>query len=41
VKSGFVKSIGEDADGELYVVTGNFTPTGLQGRVWKIIDAAE
>ena len=41
VKSGFVKSIGQDADGELYAVTGNFTPTGLQGRVWKIIDASE
>jgi glucose/arabinose dehydrogenase len=40
-KSGFVKSIGQDADGELYAVTGNFTPTGLQGRIWKIIDASE
>ena len=41
VKSGFVKSIGEDADGELYAVTGLFTPTGLRGRVWKIIDATK
>lgn len=41
VRSGFMKSIGEDADGELYAVTGNFTPTGLQGRIWKIIDASE
>ena len=41
VKSGFVKSIGQDADGELYAVTGNFTPTGLAGRVWKIIDGSD
>jgi glucose/arabinose dehydrogenase len=41
VKSGFLKSIGQDADGELYAVTGLFTPTGLRGRVWKIIDAAQ
>ena len=41
VKSGFMKSIGQDADGELYAVTGNFTATGLEGRVWKIIDASE
>jgi glucose/arabinose dehydrogenase len=41
VKSGFMKSIGQDADGELYAVTGNFTPTGLQGRIWKIIDASQ
>jgi glucose/arabinose dehydrogenase len=41
VKSGFLKSIGQDAAGELYAVTGNFTPTGLQGRVWKIIDGSE
>ena len=40
-KSGFMKSIGQDADGELYAVTGNFTPTGVQGRIWKIIDATE
>ena len=39
-KAGFVKSIGEDADGELYAVTGLFTPTGLRGRVWKIIDGS-
>ncbi len=39
VKSGFMKSIGEDAEGELYAITGNFTPTGLAGRIWKIIDA--
>jgi glucose/arabinose dehydrogenase len=40
LRSGFMKSVGEDADGELYAVTGNFTPTGLGGRVWKIVDAA-
>ena len=39
VKSGFMKTVGQDADGELYGITGNFTPTGLQGRIWKIIDA--
>jgi hypothetical protein len=38
-KSGFIKSMGQDAEGELYAITGNFTPTGLQGRVWKIIGA--
>ena len=37
VKSGFMKSIGQDAEGELYAITGNVTPTGLQGRIWKII----
>ena len=37
----FMTSIGHDADGELYAVTRNFTPTGLQGRFWKIIDASE
>jgi glucose/arabinose dehydrogenase len=41
VRSGFMKSIGQDADGELYAITGNFTPTGLEGRVWRIIDASE
>jgi glucose/arabinose dehydrogenase len=41
VKSGFVKSIGQDAAGELYAITGNFTPTGLEGRVWKIVAASE
>ena len=41
VKSGFMKSVGQDADGELYAVTGNFTPTGLEGKVWKIVDASE
>jgi glucose/arabinose dehydrogenase len=41
VKSGFMKRVGQDAEGELYAVTGNFTPTGLQGRIWKIIDASE
>lgn len=40
-KSGFMKSIGEDAEGELYAITGNFTPTGLEGRIWRIIDASE
>lgn len=38
-RAGFVKSIGQDAEGELYAVTGLFTPTGVRGRVWKIIDA--
>lgn len=41
VKSGFMKSIGQDAAGELYAVTGNFTPTGLQGRIWKIVDGSD
>jgi hypothetical protein len=41
VRSGFMKSIGQDADGELYAITGNFTPSGLEGRIWKIIDASE
>jgi glucose/arabinose dehydrogenase len=41
VRSGFVKSIGADADGELYAITGNFTPTGLEGRIWKIVDGSE
>jgi hypothetical protein len=41
LKSGFMKGIGQDAAGELYAVTGNFTPTGLEGRVWKIIDASD
>jgi glucose/arabinose dehydrogenase len=41
VKSGFMKSIGQDAQGELYAVTGNFTPTGLAGRIWKIVDASD
>lgn len=40
VRSGFVKSIGQDAEGELYAITGNFTPTGLEGRVWKIVGEA-
>jgi hypothetical protein len=37
VYSGFVKSIGQDDEGELYAVTGAFTPTGLIGRVFKIV----
>lgn len=37
-QAGFMKSVGIDADGELYAITGNFTPTGLQGRVWKIVN---
>lgn len=41
VRSGFVKSIGQDANGELYAITGNFTPTGLQGRIWKIVDGSK
>jgi hypothetical protein len=41
VKSGFMKGIGQDAGGELYAVTGNFTPTGLEGRIWKIVDASD
>jgi hypothetical protein len=40
VYSGFVKTIGQDANGELYAVTGAFTPTGLIGRVFKIVDAS-
>jgi glucose/arabinose dehydrogenase len=36
-KSGFMKSIGQDADGELYAITGNFSPTGLEGKIWKIV----
>ena len=39
-RAGFVKSIGQDADGELYAVTGLFTPTGVRGRVWKIVDGS-
>jgi len=38
-EAGFMKTIGRDAEGELYAITGNFTPDGLQGRVWKIVDA--
>ena len=41
VKSGFMKSIGQDAEGELYAITGNFTPTGLVGRIWRIVDASD
>jgi glucose/arabinose dehydrogenase len=41
IRSGFMKSIGHDAEGELYAITGNFTPTGVEGRVWKIVDASE
>ena len=40
VYSGFVKSIGQDADGELYAITGAFTPTGLIGRVFKNVGGA-
>ena len=40
VYSGFVKSISQDAGGELYAVTGAFTPTGLIGRVFKIVDGS-
>jgi hypothetical protein len=36
-----MKSIGEDAEGELYAITGNFTPTGLAGRIWRIIEASD
>lgn len=36
-----MKSIGQDADGELYAITGNFSPTGLEGEIWKIIDASD
>jgi hypothetical protein len=31
VKSGFMKSIGQDADGELYATTGNSRPPGSRG----------
>jgi hypothetical protein len=41
VKSGFLKGIGQDAAGELYAITGNFTPTGVAGRIWKIVDASD
>lgn len=41
VRSGFMKSIGQDADGELYAITGNFTPTGLEGKIWKIVDGSD
>ena len=41
VRSGFMKGIGQDAAGELYAVTGNFTPSGVEGRIWKIVPAAE
>ena len=41
VRSGFMKGIGVDAEGELYAITGNFTPTGLEGRIWKIVDASD
>jgi glucose/arabinose dehydrogenase len=37
-RAGFLKSIGQDAEGELYAITGNSTPSGLEGRVWKIIN---
>lgn len=36
-RSGFMKTIGQDADGELYAITGNSTPSGLEGRIWKIV----
>jgi hypothetical protein len=35
---GFIKTIGQDADGELYAITGALAPTGLIGRVFKIVD---
>lgn len=38
-RAGFMKSIGVDADGELYAITGNSSPTGLEGKVWKVVDA--
>jgi hypothetical protein len=37
---GFVKSIGEDANGELYAITGALSPTGLIGRVFKLVDGS-
>ena len=37
--AGFMKALGQDAEGELYAVTGNSTPSGLRGRVWKIVAA--
>jgi hypothetical protein len=37
--AGFMKAVGQDAEGELYAVTGNSTPSGLRGRVWKIVAA--
>ena len=41
VKYRFVKSIGQDADSELYAVTGNSRRPALAGRVWKIIDGSD
>jgi hypothetical protein len=36
----YVTAFGEDADGELYVLTnGGNTPTGRTGRVWKLVPA--
>jgi hypothetical protein len=36
----FVTGIGEDAAGELYVMTRSFTgPTGLSGAVYRIMPA--
>jgi hypothetical protein len=39
-KAGFLKTIGEDADGELYAITGEFDAFNqIDGRVFKIIAA--
>ena len=40
-RAGFMKAIGQDAAGELYAITGNFSAAGLEGKVWKIVEANE
>ena len=42
-QKGFLKSIGKDAKGELYAITGDFTPdfSSQIGRIWKIVDATD
>lgn len=40
-KAGFVKAIGQDGNGELYALTGEFDEFGqIDGRVFKIVDAS-
>jgi glucose/arabinose dehydrogenase len=36
-EAGFMKAVGRDGEGELYAVTGNFSPKGLRGKIWKIV----
>jgi hypothetical protein len=39
---GYVLAFGEDADGELYVMTSQGSaPTGSTGQVWKLVPATE